>query len=91
MAGQAARPKYQPGEVACEPAKFRESSRCGNLLISNHSSQAITVSFTPGSEEFLDWLARRIPELRATEPSTPVLGAGRSRASRTGQKLPRAG
>lgn len=40
------------GEVACEPAKFRESSRCGNLLISNHSSQAITVSFTPGSEEF---------------------------------------
>jgi hypothetical protein len=40
------------GEVACEPAKFRESSPCGHLVISNHSSQAITVSFTTGSEEF---------------------------------------
>ncbi len=40
------------GETACQPAKFRESSPCGNLVISNHSAQAITVSFTTGGEEF---------------------------------------
>jgi hypothetical protein len=44
--------KVPTGETVCKPAKFDESSRCGNIVISNHSSQAITVSFTPGSEEF---------------------------------------
>ena len=40
------------GESACKPAKFDETTSCGNLVISDHSSQAITVSFTTGSEEF---------------------------------------
>jgi hypothetical protein len=40
------------GESPCKPAKFDETTSCGNLVISNHSSQAITVSFTTGSEEF---------------------------------------
>ena len=40
------------GETACKPAKFDETSSCGNLLISNHSSQAITVSFSTSREEF---------------------------------------
>ena len=40
------------GETACKPAKFRESSACGNLVISNHSAQAITVSFTTSSDKF---------------------------------------
>jgi hypothetical protein len=40
------------GEVACQPAKFDETSSCGNLLISNHSSQAITASFKTSGEEF---------------------------------------
>jgi hypothetical protein len=44
--------KVPSGETACTPAKFQESSPCGNIVISNHSSQAITVSFTTGSEEF---------------------------------------
>lgn len=40
------------GEMACQPAKFDETSACGNLVISNDSSQAITVSFKTSSEEF---------------------------------------
>jgi hypothetical protein len=40
------------GETACKPAKFDETSSCGNLLISNHYSQAITVSFSTSREEF---------------------------------------
>jgi hypothetical protein len=40
------------GETDCTPAKFDETSSCGNLVISNHSSQAITVSFTTGCGEF---------------------------------------
>ncbi len=44
--------KVPTREVACRPAKFREISSCGTLVISNRSSQAITVSFDTGSEEF---------------------------------------
>jgi hypothetical protein len=40
------------GETACKPAKFDKTSSCGNVVISNHSPQAITVSFTTGSEDF---------------------------------------
>jgi hypothetical protein len=40
------------GETACKPAKFNSASLCGNLVISNRSSQAITVTFKTGSEEF---------------------------------------
>ncbi len=40
------------GETACKPAKFDDTSSCGNLLISNHSSQAITISFKTSGEEF---------------------------------------
>jgi hypothetical protein len=44
--------KVPTGETACKPAKFDESSPCGNIVISNHSSQGTTVSFKTGSEEF---------------------------------------
>jgi hypothetical protein len=40
------------GETDCKPAKFHESSTCGNLVVSNHSAQAITVSFATGSDKF---------------------------------------
>lgn len=40
------------GETACTPAKFDETSSCGNLLISNRSSQAITIGFKTSDEEF---------------------------------------
>ena len=40
------------GETACKPAKFREDSSCGNVVISNHSSQTITFTITPADEEF---------------------------------------
>jgi hypothetical protein len=40
------------GETACKPAKFDETSSCGNLLISNHSSQPITINFKTSGEEF---------------------------------------
>jgi hypothetical protein len=40
------------GETACTPAKFDDTSSCGNLVISNHSSQAITISFSTSREEF---------------------------------------
>jgi hypothetical protein len=44
--------KVPSREVACKPAKFREDSSCGNLVISNHSSQTITFTITPADEEF---------------------------------------
>lgn len=44
--------KVPTGETACEPAKFRESSACGYLVISNHSAQAITLSFKTSSDKF---------------------------------------
>jgi hypothetical protein len=50
LAGGAA--EVPTGETACEPAKFRESSACGYVVISNHSAQAITVSFKTGSDKF---------------------------------------
>ena len=40
------------GETACEPAKFNQTSRCGAIVISNRSSQTITLTFKSGSEEF---------------------------------------
>jgi hypothetical protein len=44
--------EFPTGETSCKPAKFGESSACGNLVISNHSAQAITVSFTTASDKF---------------------------------------
>jgi hypothetical protein len=40
------------GEMACIPEKFASSSACRTVVIFNHSSQAITISFTTSSEEF---------------------------------------
>ncbi len=40
------------GEAACTPAKFNQTSPCPTIVISNHSSHAVTLSFTTSSEEF---------------------------------------
>ena len=40
------------GETACIPAKFRQSSACRTVVISNHSSHAITLKFATSGEEF---------------------------------------
>jgi hypothetical protein len=50
MAGGPA--KIPTGETACTPAEFNQTSPCPTIVIYNHSSQAITLSFTTSSEEF---------------------------------------
>jgi hypothetical protein len=40
------------GETACIPAKFGQSSACRTIVISNHSSHAITLQFATTEEEF---------------------------------------
>jgi hypothetical protein len=40
------------GETACTPAKFKQTSPCRTVVISNHSSHAVTLSFTTSREEF---------------------------------------
>jgi hypothetical protein len=40
------------GETAYAPAKFKQTSTCGTVVISNHSSRALALSFTTSSEEF---------------------------------------
>ena len=44
--------KVPTGETACKPAKFDGTSSCGNLVISNHSPQAIAINFSTSREEF---------------------------------------
>src|SRR5271155_1533937 len=58
------------GETACEPAKFRESSACGYLVISNHSAQAITVSFKTSSDKF--WTGWSGAFAVAAPPNVPL-------------------
>jgi len=50
MAGGPA--EVSTGETACIPAKFTESSACRTVVISNHSSHAITLKFATTGEEF---------------------------------------
>jgi hypothetical protein len=40
------------GETVCTPAKFDETSECPTIVISNNSSQAITLTFTSTNGEF---------------------------------------
>lgn len=40
------------GETACIPAKFGQSSPCRTVVISNHSSHAVTLKFATSEEEF---------------------------------------
>jgi hypothetical protein len=50
MAGGAA--TVPTGETACTPAKFKKTSACPTIVIFNHSSHAVTLSFTSDSEDF---------------------------------------
>jgi len=50
MAGGAA--TVPTGETACKPAKFKKTSACPTIVIFNHSSHAVTLSFTSDSEDF---------------------------------------
>jgi len=45
-------PNVPTGEAACTPAKFNQTSVCPTIVISNHSSHAITLIFTTSREEF---------------------------------------
>jgi hypothetical protein len=50
MAGASA--AVPSGDIACAPAKFKESSKCPTVVIFNHSAHAVTLSFTSTSEDF---------------------------------------
>ena len=50
MAGGSA--EVPTGETACIPTKFRQSSACRTVVISNHFLHAVTLKFATGEEEF---------------------------------------
>jgi hypothetical protein len=49
MAGGAA--DFPSGEIACIPAKFEHTSKCGTVVISNNSARAITLKFASDDNE----------------------------------------
>jgi hypothetical protein len=75
--GPAAVPR---GEIACIPAKFKETSACPTVVIFNNSSDTLTLSFTSDSEDFSVGEHQRLGFVHGPQPcyqNTPLKAGAR--------------